>query len=528
MWFWHDHFATERREGARPVPDVAAAPAPPPARDRQLRRRCCKAMAEGSGDALYLDGVTNTVARAQRELRPRGDGALHDRSGQLHRAGRGRGVARVHRLGGEHPGPPATRRRSTQRPHRGRRRSSPPRHDAGTKTLLGTTANLDLDGALDVLLNHDATATRIAGKLYTELVGVAPSDKTADAARQGVPRRELRGDAARRGDRRRARPSPPMRAIGSKARSPIEKLVGIVQAIPPAALDVGRLGRRVPHGSASGVGRRAPHARLHPVRAAQRRRVTRTACACSARTNWCTRSTCCRCTRARRRSRRSSTTCSTGSRSSTSATAPARCSTREPDRDAPTRPRRGVARVRGGVTMTDRRAVDLDHELSRRQVPRRTRAWWAPSSRGSYALDTWGRPLAAGRASTATEASRRRSITPWSSSSWPAATTASARWSRTPIRTYRQLRPTLGDRRTPSTSTAPSGCTRTSRSSPTRYRAGQVAIVEGVGYPDNDLSHFASLANWWSAQPGGAGIRRAGSAATSTRPSASTIRSPVS
>jgi uncharacterized protein (DUF1501 family) len=35
-----------------------------------------------------------------------------------------------------------------------------------------------------------------------------------------------------------------------------------------------------------------------------------------------------------------------------------------------------------------------------------------------------------------------------------------------------------------------------------RYRAGQVAVVEGVGYPDNDLSHFASLANWWTGQPG--------------------------
>ena len=61
------------------------------------------------------------------------------------------------------------------------------RHDNGTKTLLGTTADLDLDGALDVLLNHDATATRIAGKLYTELVGIAPPAKAARATRQDVP-----------------------------------------------------------------------------------------------------------------------------------------------------------------------------------------------------------------------------------------------------------------------------------------------------------------------------------------------------
>jgi uncharacterized protein (DUF1501 family) len=40
-----------------------------------------------------------------------------------------------------------------------------------------------------------------------------------------------------------------------------------------------------------------------------------------------------------------------------------------------------------------------------------------------------------------------------------------------------------------------------------RYRAGQVAIVEGIGYPDPDLSHFASLAYWWSGAPGVAGTR---------------------
>ena len=43
-------------------------------------------------------------------------------------------------------------------------------------------------------------------------------------------------------------------AIAVKTRSPIEKLVGIVQAIPPTNLDVGRLGRRVPtNGRASGL-----------------------------------------------------------------------------------------------------------------------------------------------------------------------------------------------------------------------------------------------------------------------------------
>jgi uncharacterized protein (DUF1501 family) len=40
-----------------------------------------------------------------------------------------------------------------------------------------------------------------------------------------------------------------------------------------------------------------------------------------------------------------------------------------------------------------------------------------------------------------------------------------------------------------------------------RYRAGHVAIVEGLGYPDPDLSHFASLAYWWSGAPGESGGR---------------------
>ncbi|MDQ1431884.1 MAG: hypothetical protein QOF40_2486, partial [Actinomycetota bacterium] len=38
-----------------------------------------------------------------------------------------------------------------------------------------------------------------------------------------------------------------------------------------------------------------------------------------------------------------------------------------------------------------------------------------------------------------------------------------------------------------------------------RYHAGQVAIVEGLGYPDPNLSHFASLGYWWSGVPGSSG-----------------------
>jgi uncharacterized protein (DUF1501 family) len=37
-----------------------------------------------------------------------------------------------------------------------------------------------------------------------------------------------------------------------------------------------------------------------------------------------------------------------------------------------------------------------------------------------------------------------------------------------------------------------------------RYKAGQVAIVEGVGYTPPNLSHFQSLAVWWNAERSGA------------------------
>ena len=35
-----------------------------------------------------------------------------------------------------------------------------------------------------------------------------------------------------------------------------------------------------------------------------------------------------------------------------------------------------------------------------------------------------------------------------------------------------------------------------------RYAAGQVAVVQGVGYPNPDLSHFTSMATWMSGLPG--------------------------
>ena len=173
------------------------------------------------------------------------------------------------------------------------------RHDNGTKTLLGTTANLDLDGALDVLLNHEATATRIAGKLYTELVGVAPSEKTAkrlgktfrDQNYAVMPlveaivaepaftseQRDRGEDAFADRETRGHRAGDPARRISTSA--------GWVDGSSTAA--------RV--ASPTRSARSATYRSCRPTS-----RATRRACASSDRTSWCTRSTCCRCTRARR------------------------------------------------------------------------------------------------------------------------------------------------------------------------------------------------------------------------------------
>ena len=126
----------------------------------------------------------------------------------------------------------------------------PGRFDAGTKTLLGTTANLDMDGALDVLLAQDATSERIAGKLYAALVGTRPADKTVrrlgrvlrDADYEVMPLVEA---IAGTGDFLAAD------AQGARVRSPLEKLVGLIQAVPPTGTVVGRVG---PRGESPGAG----------------------------------------------------------------------------------------------------------------------------------------------------------------------------------------------------------------------------------------------------------------------------------
>ena len=242
VWFWHDHFATGLQKVR--VPYLLW-------QQHQLLRThatgnfatMLKAIARDPAMLSYLDGVTNTAAernenfgREVMELFTLGRGNYTERDVvEASRAFTGWVV--------NFPGRPASARLASVAPPWGSG-FVPSRADTGSKTLLGTTANLDMFGALDVLLDHAATAPRIAGKLYQELVGLPPSDKTAkrlgkvfrDAGWEIMPLVEA--IVAERAFTSEA-------AVGAKARTPIEKLVGIVQAIPPVTLDLGRVNRRI-------------------------------------------------------------------------------------------------------------------------------------------------------------------------------------------------------------------------------------------------------------------------------------------
>ena len=121
-----------------------------------------------------------------------------------------------------------------------------PRHDSGEKTLLGTTGNLDMDGALDVILEQPATGRFIASKLYRELVGVEPDDETAARLGDAFARdyailplvEAVTAEPAFTDDA----------AVRAKARTPVEKFVGLIQAVPGATVDAAgsnpRSGRR--------------------------------------------------------------------------------------------------------------------------------------------------------------------------------------------------------------------------------------------------------------------------------------------
>ena len=244
VWFWHDHFATGLQKVR--VPYLMW-------QQHLLVRQhatgnfatLLKAISRDPAMLVYLDGVTNTArernenfGREAMELFTLGRGNYTEQDVvEAARAFTGWAV--------NVPGRPASRV-LTNPPWTST--LVPARFDAGPKTLLGTTANLDLDGALDVLLAQDATGIRIATKLYTELVGVPPSDKTARRLGKGF--RDGNYEIMPLVAAITAEPAfLAAGAIGAKVRSPVEKLVGLIQAVPPENLAIGKVGPRASTGA---------------------------------------------------------------------------------------------------------------------------------------------------------------------------------------------------------------------------------------------------------------------------------------
>ena len=232
-WFWHDHFATSVVKVREPYLMYR--------QHVTLRTHATgnfadllKAVARDPAMLVYLDGITNAAdernenfGRECLELFTMGrdGGYTQDDVVAASRAFTGWVVDlpgrpfsdRLERLTGVQPWDSVFVAR---------------RHDDGVKTLLGVTGTFDLDGALDVILAHPATATFVARKLYRELVGLDPDDDVVESLAKEfrrdyeilplvaeiVQRPEFTADDA----------------VRAKVRTPVEKLVGIRQAGGPA------------------------------------------------------------------------------------------------------------------------------------------------------------------------------------------------------------------------------------------------------------------------------------------------------
>jgi uncharacterized protein (DUF1800 family) len=225
VWFWHDHFATS----------IAKVRFPYLMWQQHLTLRqhatgnyaeLLHAVARDPAMLLYLDGITN-VAREPNENFGR-------ECLELFTMGRDGGYTQTDVVEASRsftgwivdiPGRPAAQR---LRAEPWSAVFLPQRHDAGTKTLLGKTGTFDMDGALDVILGDPSTARFVSAKLYRELVGLDPPRPTVDRLAKAFRRdyqimplvEAIAHDDAFVSDD----------AVRAKYRTPIEKLVGIIEA----------------------------------------------------------------------------------------------------------------------------------------------------------------------------------------------------------------------------------------------------------------------------------------------------------
>lgn len=176
-WIWHDLFATSIRKV--PIPFVLW--------QQHLTIRThatgsfetlLKAIARDPAMLAYLDGIHNAAgavnenyAREVMELHTMGPGSYTQEDVyEAARAFTGWSV-RI-------PGSRSDRFAAGIAPWQSF--SVPRRHDGGSKTVLGVTADHDMDSALDVILDQPATPRFVSAQVYRALVGREPDGATID------------------------------------------------------------------------------------------------------------------------------------------------------------------------------------------------------------------------------------------------------------------------------------------------------------------------------------------------------------
>ena len=160
IFFWHGHWATsaQKVKSGRCMQGQLST-------FREHGRGDFAAAAQGDAARPGPDRLAGRAAQhppgAEREPGPRADGAVHPRHRRLHR--------------GRHQGRRPGADRLGGRPRRDRGPAAwPNRHDTGTKTILGQTANFDADSFADLLVAQPAHPSFLARRLWYRFASGEP------------------------------------------------------------------------------------------------------------------------------------------------------------------------------------------------------------------------------------------------------------------------------------------------------------------------------------------------------------------
>lgn len=250
VWFWHDHFATSLAKVRIPYL-MAQQHATVRAHATGSFADLLHAMAKDPAILVYLDGNANAVKKVNEnfgreclELFTMGIGGGYSQTDVVEASRSFTGwIVNI-------PGRRFSERINATGAAPWSAVFIPQRHDPGEKELLGHRGAFDLDQALDVVLDHPSTAQFVATKLHRELVGLDPDDRAVKRLGEGFAR-----DWSITGLVEAVVSEPAFTseaAVRARTRTPVEKLIGILQAAGNPPLDLGIVRKRARRGG--GVG----------------------------------------------------------------------------------------------------------------------------------------------------------------------------------------------------------------------------------------------------------------------------------